>query len=318
MVYRLLLETTGSVMWSPLLVYSVSVRQKHKKTSHTKYFKKPFRVDQYKQHLEGQHETRWKEYQALSNKSKKTYFDVVPLKSTISSHFPGASDQLIFVIDAPIVDVVLQHLLFDPDVDEHVSDSVMKIFEPLYNAENKDVVTEYCLIIKNMRLFNIVVGMVALGSSFHLAMQQVTCIREELQLGHLGGCDEQKVSTFICVVAGACLQSISSALNKVWAFAVAFDSTTVESTSYFDVCVRFVQGTKLHGFHLFCLPIHGSHTGEMMFNGFDEAISVICPSWSMQILSTCSDGARNMTGCVRGIVSRIASQVLDTNGLSLI
>lgn len=143
-----------------------SVRQKRKKSSYTRYFRIRFRVDQYKQYLEGQHKTRWKEYQTLFKESKKPYFDVVPFASSTTSHFSGGIDQQFFIIGAPIVDVVLQRLLFKPDSDEHASDSVLKLFDPLFNAENRDLVTEYGAIIENAKLCNIVVRMVAFGFFF--------------------------------------------------------------------------------------------------------------------------------------------------------
>ena len=38
------------------------------------YFKKPFRTDSYKHHMEDQHPEHWKQYQSTSDAFKKTYF----------------------------------------------------------------------------------------------------------------------------------------------------------------------------------------------------------------------------------------------------
>lgn len=62
-----------------------------------------------------------------------------------------------------------------------MSDSVLTFFEPLYSAENQGVVTEYRFNIMNVKLFNIVVVMVALVSSFYLSSRQVIRMREELK-----------------------------------------------------------------------------------------------------------------------------------------
>lgn len=174
-----------------------------------------------------------------------------PFQNHCMHSFSWSKWSAVFIIGSPIVDVVLWRLLFNPGSDEHMSESVLKIFEPLYNAENQYVVTEDHVIIKNMNLFNIAVGMVAMGSSFRLASRQLLWMREELQFGFLGGCDGRKVFTFIRVVVGACLQSLCSSLNKVWAFSVAFDLAIVESASYFNVRIWFIQRKKLHCFHLF-------------------------------------------------------------------
>jgi hypothetical protein len=114
------------------------------------------------------------------------------------------------------------------------------------------------------------------------------------------------VSRFVRVAAAACLQKISDLLKWTWAFSVAFDSSTVEATSYFDVRVRFAADAELHYFPLFALPLHGSHTGQLMFDVFEQAMDAIIPGREDYLLSTCSDGVRNMLGRARGIVARIA------------
>ena len=280
------------------------VGQKRKPSSVTKSYKLPFRPHLYGQHLEGQHPEKWKEYQLLSDDDKHGFFSGTAVVNTLHSHFAGAGDQLYFEIDVPIVDTIIRKLLFDPDAEEETSDKALRVFVPML-AED-ETVTHYRVHIKNLKLFKLVVGQVALGSSFRLASRQITLVREALSLGYLSGCNEAMVSRFVRVAAGACLQKLSELLKRAWAFSVAFDSATVESTSYFDVRVRFTVDTTVHCFHVFCLPLFGSHTGELMFDVFKEAMDALCPQWEHSLLSTCSDGARNMLGRVRGIVTRLA------------
>jgi hypothetical protein len=45
-----------------------------------------------------------------------------------------------------------------------------------------------------------------------------------------------------------------------------------------------------------------------MFDVFEQAMDAIIPGWEDYLLSTCSDGARNMLGRSRGIVARIAQR----------
>jgi hypothetical protein len=162
--------------------------------------------------------------------------------------------------------------------------------------------------IKNMKLFKLVVGQVALGCSFRVASRQISLVREELSLGYLNGCNQVMVSRFVRVAAAACLQKISEFLKRTWAFSVAFDSSTIQATSYFDLRVRFAADAELHCFHLVALPLHGSHTGQLMFDVFEQAMDAIIPGWEDYLLSTCSDGARKMLGRARGIVARIAQR----------
>lgn len=292
------------------------IGQKRKPATTTKYFKKPFRAELYKQHLIGQHSAKWKEYCELPLDRKDAFFEVVPIGSTLHSHFVGASDQLFFDINPSIVDVIIGDLLIDEEDENTSVDSVLSVFDPVRSEEGS--VLCYRAHIRNVKLFKFVIGTVALGASFRLASRQVLCAREELSLGYLGGCTVTKVSRFVRVAAAACLQKLSEIMSAVWAFSLAFDSSTIESTSYFDVRVRFVAGTNVHCFHLFSLPLFGSHTGDLMFSVFGRAMDALCPSWTQRLLSTCSDGARNMTGRVRGIVSRVATAVEAHEGYRLL
>ena len=287
------------------------VGQKRKPTTVTKSFNKPFRPNNaYAQHLEGQHPAKWAEYQLLLDTEKAVFFAGPPAVNTLHAHFVGAGDHLFFDIDVPIVDIIIRKLLFDPDAEDETVDRALSVFVPMRGDD--EAVTHYRTHIKNLKLFKLVIGQVSLGSSFRLASRQITCVREALSLGYLSGCNEAMVSRFVRVAAGACLQKISELLNRTWAFSVAFDSATVESTSYFDVRVRLTVNTKVHCFHLFCLPLYGSHTGELMFGVFKDAMDAVCPRWEHTLLSTCSDGARNMLGRVRGIVSRFCSSPNNT------
>jgi hypothetical protein len=45
-----------------------------KATANVMYFKKPFRTDSYKQHLEDQHPEHWKQYQSTSDALENNYF----------------------------------------------------------------------------------------------------------------------------------------------------------------------------------------------------------------------------------------------------
>jgi hypothetical protein len=260
----------------------------------------------YTQHHEGQHPSRWTEYQGLSDEAKANFFtSVTPVVNTLHSHFAGAGDQLFFDIDVPIVDVIIRQLLFDPAVEDVTLERALSVFVPM-RPSDEQALTHYRVHVKNVKLFRLVIGQVGLGCSFCMASRQIATVREELSLGFLSGCNDKMVSQFVRIAAGACLQKIREILSNTWAFSVAFDSATVDATSYFDVRVRVAIETTIHCFHCFCLPLYGSHTGELMFDVFRQAMDALCPGWVHTLLSTCADGARNMQGRLRGIVSRIA------------
>ena len=56
--------------------------------SNIKYFTRPFRADNYKQHHIKQHPEHWSQYQAATEEEKKTFFDERYLvKETLHSYF---------------------------------------------------------------------------------------------------------------------------------------------------------------------------------------------------------------------------------------
>ena len=55
------------------------------------------------------------------------------------------------------------------------------------------------------------------------------------------------------------------------------------------------------------------HTpGEVMFTMVDMFLSIlVCPDWKICLLGVTSDGARNMTGRVAGVVTRLDNAMND-------
>jgi hypothetical protein len=142
-------------------------------------------------------------------------------------------------IDEPIVETIIRKLSFDTDANDETVESALLMFEPMYAATGNENVTHYRVHLKNVKMFKLVVGQVALGCSFRYASRQIALVHEELTLGYLNGRNESSVSRAVRVGAAACLQKISELLKRTWVFWVAFDSSTIEATSYFDVRVRF-------------------------------------------------------------------------------
>jgi hypothetical protein len=157
-----------------------------------------------------------REYQALAAAEKESIFkSVIPVGNTLRSHLFSSGDQLFFDTGAPIVDTIIRKLLFDPDANDESVDSALMMFKPMHSAAGDDnALTHYHVHIKNMRLFKLVVGQVALGCSFRVASRQISLVREELSLGYLNGCNQVMVSRFVRAAAAACLQKISELLKR--------------------------------------------------------------------------------------------------------
>jgi hypothetical protein len=134
----------------------------------------------------------------------------------------------------------------------------------------------------------------------------------------LRSCTPSMVSSFIRVVCAVNLQRISDLLKCCWAFSLALDSAAHQNTAYLDVRIR-VYVTRLRSIvnlHVCALPFHDLHTGEAMFRMVVKLFDVLCAEWRSKLLAVSSDGARNMTGRLAEVVSRLAKAIMLGSGFS--
>jgi hypothetical protein len=59
--------------------------------------------------------------------------------------------------------------------------------------------------------------------------------------------------------------------------------------------------------HAVALLMFNRHTGEVMFQMVVSFLDVFRPGWKVHLLGVSSDGARNMTGRVSGVVTRLSN-----------
>ena len=109
----------------------------------------------------------------------------------MSSHFEVSDGQLYFMIDPEIVDVLISEVFFDPEDGQESVARATAVFK------GQDGAAAYCVQIKQIKMFRLVIHYVSFGASFRLVSRQVAAAREELKLGYLSGCNETKVSTFV-------------------------------------------------------------------------------------------------------------------------
>jgi hypothetical protein len=149
-----------------------------------KSFKVAFGPALLTQHLEGKYSFKWTDYQTLAATEKESFFkSVLPIVDTLNAHFDEGGDQLFFNIDVPIVETIIRKLLFVPDANDETVESALTILQPMHAATGDKSATHYRVHIKNVKLFKLVVGQVALGCSFRLASRQIALVREEHSWG---------------------------------------------------------------------------------------------------------------------------------------
>lgn len=171
-------------------------------------------------------------------------------------------------------------------------------------------------------LFDLAVRYTSCGTSFRMTAEIIGCTYDVLGDPRLRHCCRQDVSNnYIRVIGAVNLQRISDLLSRSWGFSLALDSATHQSTSYLDLRFRlFVKEQEtivcLHGCSL---PMVDRHTGEVMFDIVTKFLSVLCPELKIRLVGVASDGARNMTGRVAGVlVTRVASAMHESCPLTRI
>jgi hypothetical protein len=156
-------------------------------------------------------------------------------------------------------------------------------------------------------LFHLAMRYVSCGTSFRMASELIGCTYDVLGNPGLRACSRDKINNFVRAVCAVNLQRIANLLRRSWAFSLALNSATHQSTSFLDLRFRvFIPNyhsiVNLHG----CtLPMFDRHTGDIMSTMVNKFLTVLCPNWTIRLLGLTSDGARNMTGWVDGVVTRL-------------
>jgi hypothetical protein len=64
---------------------------------------------------------------------------------------------------------------------------------------------------------------------------------------------------------------------SVWAFSLAFDSSTHFEHSFFDLCVRICFKGRLCNLHLVSLLLFDRHTAEILYNLLCKFLDALYP-----------------------------------------
>jgi hypothetical protein len=130
-------------------------------------------------------------------------------------------------------------------------------------------------------------------------------MKEEIGLGLLGSVSDREVAQLCRIVCAVNLQQLKDICNSVWAFSIALDGGNNAGSSYLDIRIRFFVNGDLHNFHLFAIPMGERRTEEYQFNLVTIFMNHIDQTWQKKLIGIASEGAFTMTGCVRGVASRL-------------
>jgi hypothetical protein len=130
-----------------------------------------------------------------------------------------------FIMDSKIVEDIVARLFFhlDDDLDTLSLEKSMALFKKVPNTT-----TSYCIIIKNVKWFELTLDHTSIGLSFCQTSAIIDQHKKAFGNAKLVGLNDHIVSQYVRLGVAINLQRISDILSspRVWSFALVADSST--------------------------------------------------------------------------------------------
>jgi len=270
-----------------------------------------FRPALYRSHHESQHTSDWNEYKKLSSASKKTYFDQYNT-SQLNHFLPKVKAALIFNIKADIVEKLIGDLFFHPEEDDEndgppiTKANAMKLFKVQADGS-------YQVEIKNEVRFNLAMDYISAGLSFRQSAKVMGFTQKRLKNPLLVGLNDHMVGQYARIIVGTSLQDFANILSvqRMWAFALAFDSSTHQGTSFFDIRIRLAILGNIHNLHLVTVPNFQRHTAVNTAALIYTIMDCTFHDWRTKLIGLSTDGENTMTGRYGGVVTLVEREATN-------
>ena len=215
------------------------MERKRSRLDCVKYFKAPFRKENFSSYNKRMHSVKWTEYCELESGSKNSLFYIGSSSvSQATMHtFAGTHTLLLrALIDKDIVDIIIGNMMFHPEDMVGITRArILASFVPTLDypedAADAGNVSQYAIIVGNTKQFQLVAQYLAAGMSFRQVAQVMLDTKELLGIGSIGSCSERIVSCYDRFICSMNLQCIVELLRKCWSFSVALDMATHMATA---------------------------------------------------------------------------------------
>lgn len=179
-----------------------------------KYFKAPFRKENYSSHHKRMHRAKWIEYCGLDAQAKKSFFEIghrSGSQATIDAFTGTRSLFLRTLIDKDIIDFVIGDMMFYLEDMNGTSracllSSILPIIDLSEVVADAGGISRYAVIAKNTKQFQLVARYLGGGLSFHLVAQVMLDRKELLGIGNVGPISEGVVSRYVLFICAMNLQ----------------------------------------------------------------------------------------------------------------
>ena len=245
-----------------------------------------------------------------------------PSTHTLLSHFYApASAQ--FTISQSIVEDVICELYWrdDEEADEAADDvpfsetkrRVVSSFGDLVEDKDTDEGDHYVIVIKNVKLWRLVVRLLAVLPSFNAVMDSITAVRAETHSSIYQGLSTEKVGSYARYCCAIGLQEISTMMNNSWAFAIALDGSNHMEMHFLDVRIQIFSDERLVHKHLMAMPLYSAKGASAMFHKITLVLDALYDKWRSTLIGVSTDGEPVMTGRLGGIATLFEKEVKFQN-----
>lgn len=315
---------------------------KRRATQRVKLFKQPFRTENYHQHHSGQHRIRWAEYKTLPAERKVAYLasateppaqdaythianvvnepsaatpvqpapDAIPVLQDGVPIPPSKTLQRViplkFMIERPIIDVVIGEMLVDTVHENTTKDRAISAF----TSPTHEAIKDYCVKIANTQLFDATIAFVCQGATPRVASAMITEMAKSASpangdLRSLAECSEAKVAAYIRCVISYNLQALRDIFRHTWGFGLCLARMEYLSNFYVDVSIRICVTDDIHTFHIISCPIPDRFNLDAIYKTISSVLQAISTIWTHHLVGVSTDGSEEAQTTAHDIIDRI-------------
>ncbi|KAE8966950.1 hypothetical protein PF005_g28659, partial [Phytophthora fragariae] len=283
-----------------------ATKGKRKRTKNIKYYKAPFRPQNYIEHNTTAHSAKWTEYTDLGDSEKAVFFaDLTSRSNQLVAHFETESAVLRFSFPELIVTELIGKIFFnaeDEDDDMTVARALRvfgSVVDGVFRVEIKKPM-RFTLSVKHLRV----------GLSFR---QTAAVIQQHYNVtgnSKLYGMTDAMTGTYARILVAYSFQRISNLIAdpNMWGFAFACDITTHTDRSFIDQRVRVAVDSVLVNLHLLAIPMFDRHTAVVQVRLIVRVLDILSANWRDKLIGISSDGENTMTGRHGGVVTLLEKE----------
>ncbi|KAJ2258337.1 hypothetical protein GGI13_000635 [Coemansia sp. RSA 455] len=235
------------------------------------------------------------------------YFKKRSISAVTVANLSSRSGEHTIHISASIIDIIIMKLFLEGGASGATKARVKGLFSPVIDDGSSAFMPSYTVTIANITDFKTSLLGASLGMTFRATAKFAngqSTIQGRRGCYHLSpGTVTKYVRTTVAVVMEVIWSLLAN--PSVWAFSLAFDSTTHDGHSYFDVRIRLQIAGRLLNIRVAALPVYGSHKANDFMPILTSLLGALCPDWKEKLIGISTDGKRSMVGHKGGIVTQL-------------